>query len=655
MKVLPLIAQEGVHHKVFGRKGTHNAMWDFALAPNGKIYLSLCSELIESSYARLYEYDTQRDSFDLLFRVEDVILPADRTIRPSKIHTCISFLPNGHLLMNTHTTDRSPEHPYWLPEAYYAHPWEGYSGSTLIDYDPISRQARNLGVPVPFESIYGGIYVEETNRYYFTGFLRGHLYHYDLATTQVKDYGQITEYGSFKLHRGPDDKLYWSTRSGYLARLNLQTDEIESLDARLSADREDTFSQKIRRLDYALNIDEHRMLLAAVSTNGLFLYDTQAEQLTNLGPYGVDQLCKDEKWERAPIYAMAMDKYQVLWYALESKYSDGSASCALARWDVLHGGKPEVLGTLGSRETNRIVCSVSEGFIREDVLFFADTNHANDMPGVISIDLARFRPHMYENGGMSDDPFLEAREPQYQQMLQLSRSYGQFQGENPYMVRCEKWNAWKLWRQVPPEESMVRKICVGDDGVVWGFCGGRGKTHFFRTEGDRVLLSEETSCNDAQRSKLNEVPELLGEVFPQLCVPGRQYKAVVTASARLADGSILLGTQDGVLGIWNQGRIFRLGRAVVAGPIHQLSASADGMVVYGVGGDPLDMGTVLRYTREAGVEELGCLHFDLEQEPGIFCSCQPVCCHVSPNGRYVAIGTIDRLGSAYLLDFGGRA
>ena len=118
MNVLPYIAQNGVHHKVFGGKGSHNAMWDFAISPQGRIYLSLCSELIESSYARLYEYLPGQDAFDLLFRVEDVILPADRTIRHSKIHTSLSFLPNGHLLMSTHTTDKAPAHPCWLPEGF---------------------------------------------------------------------------------------------------------------------------------------------------------------------------------------------------------------------------------------------------------------------------------------------------------------------------------------------------------------------------------------------------------------------------------------------------------------------------------------------------------------------------------------------------------
>ena len=118
MNALPLIAQEGVHHKVLGRKGTHNAIWNFVKSPDDHFYFSLCSEEIEASFARLYEYDVKNDRFDLLFRTEDIILPPERTIRPSKIHTSISFLPNGHLLMANHTTDRSPVHPFWMPYSY---------------------------------------------------------------------------------------------------------------------------------------------------------------------------------------------------------------------------------------------------------------------------------------------------------------------------------------------------------------------------------------------------------------------------------------------------------------------------------------------------------------------------------------------------------
>lgn len=644
MKVLPLICQTGVHHKVFGGQGSHNAIWDFALSPDKRIYFSLCSELIASSYARLYEYDPAQDQFRLLMKVEDVILPAYRTIRSSKIHTSISFLPNGHLLMTTHTTDRSPMHPHWLAEAYYAHPWEGYAGSNLIDYDPATGEARNLGVPVPFETVYGGVYVEQTNRFYFTGFFRGHLYSYDLETKTVKDYGQVTEYGTFRLHRGTDGKLYWSARSGYIARLNPKTDEIETLKARFPLYEQDPFSRKIRRLDYAVNLPDGRMVFAAVLTGELYLFDPKTDSLTGMGSFGQDQLPPDEDRMRASVFSLALDKDQVLWYTIQATYTNGQSTAVLVCWDFLRGGAPRLLGTLGSEETGRVVGSVSEGFIRDDVLFIADTNHADDMPGILSVDLAQMRQHMQEQGPMSGDLYINSQTEQYRNMDRMTKQYNQFLQENPYQVQCARWDAWKLWEQVPPESSAAEWVRLTPDGTILGVCGGKGQRRGFLADDTGVTL-----LPDAPEPPEPAWP--VGEKIPRLSVPGRQYKAVVTAAASLSHGQVLVGTLDGVLGILEGDDVFRLGRVCPNGPVRALAASADGRVAYGVGGDESDLGCVFRYTREAGVEELGCLHFDSMEEPGIHCSCQPCCCDVSADGKTVAIGVADRLGCVYKLSF----
>ena len=87
------------------------------------------------------EYDYEKNDIHVLFAVEDVILPSDRTIRASKFHTSISFMKDGKMIMTTHTTDKSPAHPTWMPEAYYHHLWEGFPGSNIIIYDPSTKEA----------------------------------------------------------------------------------------------------------------------------------------------------------------------------------------------------------------------------------------------------------------------------------------------------------------------------------------------------------------------------------------------------------------------------------------------------------------------------------------------------------------------------------
>ena len=128
-----------------------------------------------------------------------------------------------------------------------------------------------------------------------------------------------------------------------------------------------------------------------------------------------------------------------------------------------------------------------------------------------------------------------------------------------------------------------------------------------------------------------------------------------------------MGTADGVMGIVSgDGAVYRLGRACPNGPIHALSSGAGGSVAYGVDGDESDLGMILRYTDEKGLEELGALRFNMDvgytvgsdefegaalRHPGIHMSSQPCCLDVSEDGKTVAVGVADRMGTVYLLQF----
>ncbi|MDD6884041.1 MAG: hypothetical protein PUD50_10075, partial [Eubacteriales bacterium] len=107
--------QTGVKQYVYPLDFTHNAIWDSTVSPDGKLFFSLGSEIFSNNYARLCEYDFQTNTTKTLFNVEDVILPWDRAIRASKMHTSICFMDEENIIMTTHTTDKSPCHPTWMP------------------------------------------------------------------------------------------------------------------------------------------------------------------------------------------------------------------------------------------------------------------------------------------------------------------------------------------------------------------------------------------------------------------------------------------------------------------------------------------------------------------------------------------------------------
>ncbi len=648
MNILPLIAQNGVHHKVFGREGTHNAIWDFKKSPEGKIYFSLCSELIESSFARLYEYNIKDDSFDLLFNLEDIVICPERTVRPSKLHTSISFLPNGNILMSSHTTDKSPLHPYWLHEQYYAHPWEGYTGSHIIEYNPITKKAFSHGIPVPYESIYGGVYSHETNCFYFLGYTRGHFYSYSLDTHKIVDYGQAVEFGTFLVHLGPDKKIYFAGRSGYLARFNPKTEKIEQFGVRFDPRYN---SHKNMRMDYAVNIGDGLMLLTVVHNDYVYIFDTKNDTLKNIGGFGLEQLPDDPDRSFSNIFTPVLDKENVLWYTVASAYPTDLHTVSLGRWDFLNEKSPELLGTLGSTETGRISSQTSEACIIDDVLYIADTNHANDLPGVFSINLSEFRPHIYENGGYSEDTYIDMKEQQYVDFDEYMKNLGKFYAENPYCISCKDRIISRLWTYISPEYSSVKSISVTENGAC-GICGDNSKEFFFNITFESTVIKPLATISEEEKKLLkNKTHEMQGEIIPKLSNIGRNYRAVITAGVTLKNGKKLVGTEDGVLGIVAENnKVFRLGRIGNNGPIKDLCCDATGSIAYGVSGDADDLGLVFRYTEDCGVEELGILRFS-DGIPGVVSSCEPCCCDLSSDGKTLAIGVADRLGCVYILKF----
>lgn len=645
MNLPPLISQNGLHHKVFSGEGDHNAMWDMNISPEGKPYFSLGSELVNSNYARLYEYDFKKDEFIHLFNVEGVILHSERAIRPSKIHTSINFLPNGNILATTHTTDRSPEHPFWLPDAYYAHPHEGFQGSNIIEYNPKTKFAFSHGIPVPYESIYGGIYIEKTNTFYFLGFFKGHLYSYNLDTKKVKDFGQVTEYGVFRLHEGPDEKLYFAGRSGYLMRLNLETEKIEEFGYRFIIK-----NRKIARLDYALNLDSTHILLFPVTNDYVYMLDTKTDKIEVLGAWGIDKLPDDPTMFGANVFGPALDSKNVLWYTVTALFPVDNHYAALYRWDFLNGKEPENLGAIGSVKTGRICSSVSEAYIRNDVYYIADTNHGDDLPGFVTINLKEFEPHMYENAGYSHDPYINANGEKYKAFDRYNTDMNEFKAANPHYIVSKDVDIHRIWTKIGRNNSKVRSVCLTPSGAC-GHCGKDGAEYFYNIANGEMIFKPVTDVTKADLKQITaKTCEHIGKHIPKLCIAGRQYKAIITASAKLSSNCYLVGTKDGVLGIINGENVFRLGRVGANGPIKDIVATPDGKMAYGVCGDNDELGILFRYTDENGVEELGNIYI-LDNKDGFANSTKPCCLDVSGDGKTVAIGVEDEMGCVYIYHF----
>ena len=205
----------------------------------------------------------------------------------------------------------------------------------------------------------------------------------------------------------------------------------------------------------------------------------------------------------------------------------------------------------------------------------------------------------------------------------------------------------RLWRALAPkhiEDSPVKRLLWEDGETLLGLCGGETDYVFVVKNGELISLTpanEQPAHHTKLLDSLNAAPAPR-ENLPYY--PGRQYQAVAVKEAPYG-GKTVVGTRDGMLAVCEGKRVFSLGPAAYNGPVRDLSAMPDGSAVYGVGGDRDDIGILFSYDETNGLRWLGHVSYDAP------CAFSPVHCNVlsacavSPDGKTLAVGSGDRLGT----------
>jgi hypothetical protein len=645
-----LVPQGGVRVTMFPTLDPQpNSIWDLLVTSQGRVFAPLCSELAARRSAMLYEYRPDDGGLELCFDVAPEVSPLDGAIIPSKIHSCMSEMEDGRIIMATHTTVAAKDHPAWLFPHYYDHPWEGFQGSNLLIYAPATGALQNLGVPVPRDTIYGGCYDPKHRAFYFGTYLRGHFYRYDLKSRSLTDLGQCSELGSFRFVRASDGHIYFSTRSGWISRINTDSGKPELFDARIPSN-----------MRFCAEGRDGCLYVNPAGTDIISVFDPKTgrilpEREKSLGTIFPPSI-------KSEVMAMAFDERGALWFALAVSLPSGlSAMIHLGCWDVAGNAAPVNFGMLGTPDRNP-ACA-SEMHIHDGMLLLADTNHCDDAPALFQIDLARIKAdfdkpripcqdplaYYYLEDGLAHCEGLRKRIHEFDEgfgfMINVQNKTS---AANPYFVRAAKAELVRLWNLVPPEESAVRSLRWDGDGRLHGTCGTKERRSFLITEGvvSGLDLVPVPACeNDAA---------VASATFAHLDLPGapgRQRLARAVCSAPWSDGRQLVGTADGYLALVDalDGRVKSLGAVVACGPIRQIVSNPSGTRAYGVAGDERGVGIVFCYDAELGLHSLGWVggeHQHLIGGPGH--SSELSCLALSPDERILAVGAADRLGGVYL-------
>lgn len=647
---------------MFPKDVPHNSIWDFIRTPGGRFFVSLCAEGSISSSGRLYEYLPAERRLRFCFDLLGECMVGSRAIPPSKIHSSMCVMPDGRLIMATHNTAPAPGHPFWMFDAYYSHMWEGFSGSHLLIYDPAANEVRNLGIPIHRESIYGGVYDERHHAYYAIGYARGHMYRIDLHSREIADFGQVAEFGAFRLTVGPDGHIYGATRTGWLYKVDVDRREIVSLNQQLPS-RPDYPA----RTQYAFGATgpDGRLYMSNHVSDLLAALDVTTGKLEVLGSADPGPINR-KNYPRCPS-GLVFDGSGALWFTVHGAAEGYMGLWShLVRWDITHGGRPELAGLLGTPD--RTVWYSSEMIHHDNVLYATDTNHLEDPPGILRIDLAELAQARGEPRERSRDPMaygiLADAEQAYpgkpedlgpfRAMERSDKAGGEFFAQNTYTIQAGEILVFRVWRQLPVDESSVRKLQWLDNSNLRAVCGtGKLRVVICSVDGSLTVLdTPEAGClidKIPAPSGLAELSNSAGKIrLPHR--QGRQYLATAASCAPWRHGQWLIGTRDGMLARVDleQGKAFSVGAVCTNGPVHQIVTNAARTLAFGVAGDEADLGSCFRYDDENGIWELGRTYTFEGTRSGLSNSCQPCCVALSPDESRLAIGAADRLGAVYV-------
>jgi hypothetical protein len=248
--------------------------------------------------------------------------------------------------------------------------------------DPDTNKVEIKGIPVPRESMYGGMLGNDPRYYYFLGYMRGHFYRIDLETNEVKDYGKVSEFSSCRLVKDAKGRFYGSSYTGGMWRYDPELDEIQDL--------------KVSFL--SPNGTKHRrQFIFAVHSprNSLFLVDNVDSEMIELFPetlevirHGHIHLPQQLPITPYGIGGLAADENFVLYYGL--KTNDGYCPIRLVRWDILNGGKPENLGLISpGGKDSQYICEMI--FDRDGWLQMVDVC-GEFSPYILAVDVKKLQP-----------------------------------------------------------------------------------------------------------------------------------------------------------------------------------------------------------------------------------------------------------------------
>jgi len=678
-----------------------NACWDGIVAPDGKFYFALSSESGLCADTKLAWFDYDNDKVVVCMDAADVLLSNDRKLPHSKFHTSLCAIPRNavypecpydpmdYLIVGlTHSTDRAKHHPEWMPIGHFNHVWEGFPGSQIVVYDPKNGHAFSMGTPIPQETIYGAEYDPKHNRLYMIGYFRGHIYCYDFNERRViKDLGKAAEICCYRLVWGADGNIYGCSKSGQLFKINTDTVELENLDWHVPDFKDNRISYTwYRWMVQGRNHPSGKYLYFAIfGIPWMYKLEFATGKVSCIGRAvpldGIYEL--PDKTADFSVHGFDFDKDGVMWLVVKGNGDMGDEPIwfgnhpYLVRWDPDNGEAPFVCGLFGRPERIQNWVTELEYDHVNDRLYWVDQVAGTNMrPTAGGLELSQFRKVYRERGPISDsenllpvyvkEEVLEARKRARTRPFvgEENPAHNPFQAFPPAKVE-----AIRIWRSLPRlevEDSKVIGMAFEKKDkdnryklhVVSGRSGDFDTAQFVLQIVDKEVVSIQRmgEIDDKYKAWLrtNILPQPF-EFDENIKLPemtGRRYRAVASCVVDWKEGKKFVGTMDALCAIVAAyGSVFALGNASAYGPIRAMVTNKAKTHLWGVAGDDDDLGYVFQYDEVNGLRQLGVISYNI---PDYFDG--PTSSHLlssialSPDEKYLAIGSADRIAEVHVVD-----
>ena len=132
---------------------------------------------------------------------------------------------------------------------------------------------------------------------------------------------------------------------------------------------------------------------------------------------------------------------------------------------------------------------------------------------------------------------------------------------------------------------------------------------------------------------------------------GRRYRAKASCVVDWSNDRKFVGTLDALAAIVSpDGSVYSLGNAAAYGPIRSMCTNKDKTHLWGVAGDDEDLGYVFEYDDKNGLRQRGIINYNIPTHfdgPTVANVLSSVC--MSPDEKYLAIGSMDRIASVHVM------